>query len=135
MITASIVSALQTDVILTPLLAKNALGKPAVYGQDPPPGDAQFPLILSPGNFGDLPFDTKTSEGRDIQRDVAVYGKTGDGVAIVEEIAERLREIFHNTSFSVQGWGTVLSEVVSGPVANDGDGTVGRVLTVRLVIE
>lgn len=135
MISKAVMDKLRQDSILVDLLSVGDTGKPSVYLQGPPPGTVRFPFIISPGNVADAPFDTKTSQGRDIQRDIAAYDHADNGVAAVEAIAERIRAIFHYTSVSVEGWGTVLTEVISGPIANDGERTVGRLLTVRFVLE
>jgi hypothetical protein len=107
---------------------------PAIYTIDPAPGNA-FPYIIAAGDVSHIPSDTKTSYGREIQRDIRCYDRALGSAARVEALAERVRSLFHNQLVQVPGFTNVLSSVPSGPFVADGEGVYGRVVTVRLLLE
>jgi hypothetical protein len=123
------------DGTLTALLSTYE-GAPAVFTNDPAPPDAVLPFVVTAGEFAVAPFDTKTRNGRTVYRDVRCYAKELGSAEQIEDIAERVRALFHRYALPVGGFTTVLCDV-SGPTpAPDDDETVtGRIVSVRLVIQ
>jgi hypothetical protein len=133
MITAAIYTRLANDATLTALLAKYD-GSPAIFTTDPAPGDAVLPFIVTAGEAVNSPFDTKTTRGNTVWRDVRCYGQASGSAAKIEAIADRVRDLLHRQTLSVAGYNYVLSEC-SGPVVADEQDVYGRILTVKLTIE
>lgn len=131
-VTAAIYERLTEDATLVGLLATYG-GAPAVFTADPAPGDATLPYIVSAGQVSDVAFDTKTTRGRDVQRDVRCYAEIGGSVATIEAIAERVRELLHRHALVVDGYETWIAQC-SGPIQADEEAAYGRVVTVRLVM-
>lgn len=129
-LTPALHAALSEDTQLAGMLAKYK-GLPAVFTSRPVPGAAKEPYIISAGEVNDLPWDTKNSRGREVRRDVAVYAEADGSPLVVEAIAERVRTILHRRALVIQGYNWVISDV-TGPIALDGDGSYGRVLTLTL---
>lgn len=132
-LTAAIHERLAGDSSLAALLAVYD-GGPAVFTTDPAPGDAALPYIVSAGDVADAPFDTKTTRGRQVWRDVRCYAPASGSAAIVEEIAERVRWLLHRHLLEVDGHETWIAEA-SGPVGADEENAYGRIITVRLVLQ
>lgn len=127
-LTAALYDLLTGDATLAALLATYN-GSPAVFTTDPAPGDAEKPYIVSAGHVVDLPFDTKTSLGREVQRDVRCYAEADGSAVVVEAIAERVRALLHRQALNVSGFRWILSGVTGPTVADERD-VYGRVLTV-----
>lgn len=133
-ITQAIYDRLAGDVTLATLLATYA-GRLAMFTIDPAVPDATKPYIVSNGQWIDGDFDTKTNLGRRIFRDVRCYA-AADGDAIpVEQIAERVRELFHrqHKQITVPGYQVIVAEC-SGPVASNEQDAYGRLVTVKLIM-
>lgn len=107
---------------------------PAVFTQDPPPGKATLPYIITAGSVSDVPWDTKQTRGREIRRDVRCYTVLDDAPDVVEAIAERVRTLFHRQALTVEGFGVWLTECV-GPITADEPDAYGRIVTVRLIMQ
>lgn len=129
-VTAAIYDRLSGDPTLATLLATYS-GEAAVFTIDPPPGDATLPYIVSAGDVVDAAFDTKTTRGRHIWRDVRCYAEADGSAAVVEEIAERVRELLHRAPLTVSGQCVLIAEC-SGPVVADEQDAYGRVVTVQM---
>ena len=108
-------------------------GEPAIFTADPAPGNASLPYIVSAGQVADSAFDTKTTQGRQVWRDVRCYTPAGGSPVTVEAIAERVRALFHRYRLVVDGFETWVAEA-SGPVAADEDDAYGRIVTIRLIL-
>lgn len=109
-------------------------GSPAIFTTDPAPLDAALPFIVTSGEAVNEPFDTKTSRGRSIIRDIRCYTDRTGSTALVEEIADRVRSLFHRASgLTVQGFSVWLMDV-SGPISADEEKAYGRILSIRLGI-
>ncbi len=132
-LTEAIYDRLALDVTLAALLATYQ-GDPAVFTTDPPPGDADLPYIVTAGHVADAPWDTKTTRGRDVYRDVRCYAAADGSAVTVEEIAERVRTLLHRHALAVTDFDTVIAEC-SGPVVADEPDAYGRVVTIRLRME
>lgn len=126
-LTAALYDLLTGDATLAALLATYN-GSPAVFTTDPAPGDAEKPYIVSAGHVVDLPFDTKTSLGREVQRDVRCYAEADGSAVVVEAIAERVRALLHRQALSVSGFRWILSSVTGPAVADERD-VYGRIVT------
>lgn len=121
------------DLALAALLSTYG-GRPAVFTTDPAPGDATFPYVVTAGEVSQPPFDTKTTRGREITRDVRCYDDASGSVIRVEAIAERVRALFHRQWIAITGFNWILAEC-SGPIAADERDAYGRIVTVRMVME
>lgn len=136
----SVYDALVGDEELVAMLSTYS-GRPAVFMTDVAPPNAKYPFIVSSDPVASAEFDTKTTTGRDITRDVRCYdaSRAFDGVAgvprspvVVNRIAERARRVL----IAAQLFGVhLVLKVVSGPVAVDDEEAYGRVVTVRAVVE
>lgn len=122
-----------TDATLAAMLATYD-GAPAVFTTDPAPGDANLPYIVSAGEVVATPFDTKTSRGRQLWRDVRCYSHANGSAIAIEEMAERVRQLFHRQALVVPGFVWIWAEC-TGPIAADEQDAYGRIVTVKLTIE
>jgi hypothetical protein len=109
-------------------------GAPAVFTTDPAPGDALLNYIVSAGEVVDTPFDTKTTRGRTVWRDVRCYANASGSAAEVELMAERVRALFHRQAISITDFEWIWGEC-SGPIVADEQDAYGRIVTVKLTIE
>jgi hypothetical protein len=132
-VTQALYDQLTTDPALAGLLATYG-GAPAVFTTDPAPGNATLPYIITAGAVARLPFDTKTTRGLDIRRDVRCYAAADGSAFTVDAIAERVWELFHRQALPITGFGVWLTEC-AGPLAADERDAYGRIVTVRLVME
>jgi len=132
-LTAAIYDALAGDATLTGLLTTYE-GEPAIFTVFPAPRDAELPYIVSAGDVAGTPFDTKTTRGREVWRDVKCYASTRGSVVTIEAIADRVYVVLHRQELFIGGHGWVLSEC-TGPIAADERDAYGRIVTVRVVAE
>jgi len=121
------------DAALVAMLATYD-GAPAVFTTDPVPGDALLPYIVTAGEVVGTPFDTKTSRGRTVWRDVRCYDNANGSAVQVELMAERVRALFHRQAISITDFAWIWGEC-SGPIMADELEAYGRVVTVKLTIE
>ena len=133
MLTQAIYDRLAADATLTGMLATYK-GEPAIFTTEPAPGDASLPYIITAGNVAAAPFDTKTTRGRTIVRDVRCYAAASGSAATVEAIAERVRTLLHRRALEIPGFVWIWAEC-SGPIAADEQDAYGRIVTVRMTIE
>lgn len=132
-ITAAIYERLAGDATLAAMLATYQ-GTPAVFTDPDVPEGAGTPYVHAAGNVAAVPFDTKTTRGRDITRDIVCVVDAAAGMARCEAIAERVRALFHRQRVAVAGHETIIAEA-SGPVLVPTDGTrYALAVTVRLVV-
>lgn len=129
-VTPAIYALLADDATLASLLATYA-GLPAVFTTDPAPGNAELPYIVTAGAVSDVPFDTKDKVGRQIMRDVRCYAAATGSTAVVEAMAERVRELLHRQQVAVDGIGWLMSNC-TGPLAADSLKAYGRIVTVTM---
>lgn len=132
-LTSAIYERLSGDATLVALLTTYE-DLPAIFTTDPAPGDASMPYIVTAGEIAQSPFDTKTTRGRDISRDIRCYAPAGGSAQTVETIAERVRALLHRQELAVDGFEWMLSEC-SGPIVADEQDAYGRIVSVRLVIQ
>jgi len=132
-VTEAIYDALAGDGTLTALLTTYG-GEPAIFTTDPAPGDAELPYIVSAGEVAQTPFDTKTTRGRAVVRDVRCYTEASGSAVAVEAIAERVRALLHRQTLAISDFECVVADC-SGPVAADGQDAYGRIVSIRLTIE
>jgi hypothetical protein len=132
-LTEALYDKLAGDPTLVGLLATYN-GAPSIFTIDPAPEGADLPFIVAAGHVVDLAWDTKTTRGRDVWRDIRCYSDADGSAITVEAIAERVRALLHRTEISVTGFTRVVAEC-SGPVAADEQDAYGRVVTVRYVLE
>lgn len=132
-ITAAIYNKLAGDATLTAMLSTYG-GNPAIFTMDPAPGDATLPYIVSAGEASQAPFDTKTSRGRDLIRDVRCYADADGSAITIEAIAERVRALLHRQSLTIAGFDWIISDV-TGPIVADERDHYGRVISLSLKAE
>jgi len=132
-LTQALYDRLSTDPTLAGLLATYR-GGPAVFTTDPAPGDAAMPLIVTAGEVTQTPWDTKSTRGREIYRDVRCYTEASGSSLLVELIAEQVRALLHRFELTIAGYKVIVAEV-SGPTVADEQDAYGRILSVRLVVE
>lgn len=132
-ITAAFYDLLAGDPTLAGLLSTYG-GNPAVFTTDPAPGDAIMPYVVTAGEVSLIPFDSKTTLGRTIMRDVRCYTAADGSTVAVEAIAERVRALFHRQWIVIAGFNWILAEC-SGPIVADERDAYGRIVTVRMTME
>lgn len=132
-ITAAIYDVLAGDATLVDLLSEYK-GSPAIFTTDPAPGDAELPYIVSAGEVTQLPFDTKTTRGRDLGRDIRCYAPADGSAVVIEAIAERVRALLHRQPLTIAGWNWLIS-IASGPIAADEEDAYGRIISLSLVAQ
>lgn len=130
-LTAAIYDKLAGDTTLVDLLSTYK-GSPAIFTTDPAPGDAELPYIVTAGEVSQAPFDTKTTRGRDLIRDVRCYAAADGSAVVIEAIAERVRALLHRQPLNINGFKWILSNV-SGPIVADERDVYGRVISVSLI--
>lgn len=133
-ITKAVFNVLNGDSTLTDMLSTFD-GVPAIFTTDPTPLKAKLPYIVTAGQVSDVAFDTKTTDGRDFVRDIRCYSKNTRGSTDeIEDIAERVRFLFHRKPFTITGFGVIISNV-TGPIARDEEDVYGRILTLQSTME
>lgn len=132
MLTAAIDARLRGDATLVAMLA-DFNGRAAVFTTDPVPGTASMPYIVTAGEVTDSAYDTKTTLGRELRRDVRCYAPIAGSVVTIEAIAERVRELLHRQPLSVDGYDVWMAEC-SGPIVADEPDAYGRIVTVRTIM-
>lgn len=131
-ITAAVYDRLAGDPTLVDLVSVYK-GNPAIFTVDPAPGDAELPYIVTAGEVSQAPFDTKTTRGRDLIRDVRCYAAEDGSAVVVEAMAERVRALLHRQLLTISGFTWLISDV-SGPIVADESDTYGRIVSLSLVI-
>lgn len=134
-VTKAIFDRLNGDATLTGGLAAYpaAAGTKAIFSRRPVPPDAVPPWVVIQEVSG-IPFDTKTSRGRDLLYDVSVFADATGSIVTVEDLVERCRTLLHRHLLSVAGWTTIIADV-TGPVEAPTDETLyGRTISLRLVL-
>jgi len=121
------------DATLVGLLATYR-DEPAFFTTDPAPGDATKPFGVSAGEVATSPWDTKTTRGREVWRDVRFYADADGSAVVVEALAERARALLHRQTLVVDGFSMIVAEC-SGPIVADEADAYGRILTIRLILE
>jgi len=121
------------DATLTAMLSEYAENTPAVFTVAPVPEDAELPYIITEGEIANLPFDTKSLNGREVIRDIRCYTAASGSASDVEEIAERVRALFHWQSISIDNYEDSFFTEVSNILTADEDGVYGRIVTVRMI--
>jgi len=132
LVTEAIYDRLVGDYDLGALLASYGEA-PAVFTVDPVPGDATLPYVVTAGQVWARAFDTKTTRGRELSRDVRCYTEADGSAILVEAIAEQVRELLHRQPLTIEGFGVWLMEC-SGPVAMSEPDVQGRIVSVRITI-
>lgn len=132
-LTQAIYAKLAGDPDLIAMLASyNDL--PAIFTVDPAPGDASLPYIVTAGEVAQSPFDTKTTQGRRLVRDVRCYAHADGSAVVIEAIAERVRALLHRQKIEIDGYRWLISDV-AGPIVADEPDHYGRVLSLSLTAQ
>ena len=109
-------------------------GQPNIFSSGFVPESAVLPWVEFDGQFSSIPFDTKTTNGRELFTDIRAVGKRSSSAVDVEAIAERVYFLFKDHSLSVAGFGTILGDC-SGPESANGSETIVRVVPCSLKIQ
>ena len=132
-LSAALHARMVADAPLVALLASYD-GQPAVFTVDPPPDNARLPYVITPGALATNPFDTKDLRGRELYQDIRCYTARTGSTVLVEDIADRVRWLFHRRPLVVDGQPSLLTSV-TGPRVATSDDAYGRLLTVRVVLD
>lgn len=132
-ITAAVYDVLSGDATLTALLSTYE-GEPGIFTARKVPEEASLPYIVTTGSVAVTTFDTKTTRGRMITRDVRCYAPAGGSAETVETIAERVRTLLHRQSIAIDDFTWVMAEC-TGPIEADEQDAYGRIVTVSMTIE
>lgn len=107
---------------------------PAIFTVDPVPEDAEFPYIVLTGAVVQTPYDTKTSQGRQIWVDIRCYSEASGSSITVDAIAETVRGLLHRQSLSGADFSSIWIEC-EGPIVADDGRSYGRLVTAKITIE
>ncbi|MCJ7529799.1 MAG: DUF3168 domain-containing protein [Anaerolineales bacterium] len=132
-LTATIFDRLAGDIILTGMLSEYK-GIPAIFTTDPAPGDAILPYIVTAGEVTQSPWDTKTTRGRSLTRDVRCYADADGSAVLIETIAERVRALLHRQALAIGGYQWVISDC-GGPIVADEPGSYARIISLSLTAQ
>lgn len=131
--TEAIYHQLRNDAELVSMLATYG-GLPAIFTIDPVPGDAVLPYIVTAGQIADTSWDTTYSEGRIIVRDIRCYTEATGSMIAVENMAERVRYLFHRRTIPVDRYDNVITKCtgpIQGPEEED---AYGMIVTVEMYL-
>ncbi|WP_268915633.1 tail completion protein gp17 [Aureimonas psammosilenae] len=119
------------DSALTALLGEWQ-GNPSIITFRPVPDDAERPIILASTTVSDVDRDITNARGRQVVRDIAIYGRADSQFDAVEIAAERVRALFHRRPLTVAGF-RVIVVTATGPILapTDPDET-GRIITLTI---
>lgn len=132
-LTPSIYDKLALDATLVAMISTYQ-GSPAVFTTDPAPGDAALPYIVTAGEVSQAPFDTKTSRGRSLIRDVRCYAAADGSAVVVEAMAERVRALLHRQPLTIDGFDWIVSDC-GGPIVADEIDAYGRIISLSLLAQ
>ena len=132
-VTQAIYTRLANSVALVDMLAEYN-GAPAIFTTDPAPDDAVMPYIVAAGNVAAAPFDAKDCLGQTVTRDVRCYANANGSAAVVEEIAEKVRQLLHRQQLSITGYNWIMSDA-TGPISADERFVYGRIITVSVTAQ
>lgn len=132
-LTAAIFDKLAGDAVLVNWLSEYQ-GAPAIFTTDPAPGDAVPPYLVTAGEIAQSPWDTKTTRGRQLIRDVRCYAKADGSAVLVEAIAERVRKLLHRQALAIGGYTWIVSDC-GGPIVADESGYYGRIISLSLTAQ
>lgn len=119
------------DTALTSLLGTYGAG-PSILTQRPVPTQAKRPLVLAATVAADVEQDFVNAHGREVTRDVGVYGAAPNHFDAVVAAAERVRALFHRRSLTLPGYYS-LPIVASGPIDAPADPQeIGRIVTLTI---
>ncbi|WP_427023038.1 tail completion protein gp17 [Aureimonas ureilytica] len=127
----AIYARLAGDALLTASLGTWE-GNPSIFTFRPVPDGAEYPIALAAEVVSDVNADAVTARGRQIVRDIAIYGKAESQFDAVEAAAERVRALFHRQPLEVDGFRVIVvtaSGPMSGPAEPD---EIGRIVTLTI---
>ena len=132
-LTQAIFDKLSGDPTLTAMLGEYK-GMPSVFTVDPAPGDAALPYVVTSGESSQKSFDTKTTRGRSLIRDVRCYADADGSAVLIETIAERVRALLHRQALTIDGYQWVISDC-GGPIVADEPGSYARIISLSLTAQ
>lgn len=130
-LTAAVYARMAGDGELASLLA-TWKDLPAVFTQDPPPAGAVLPYIVTPGQLATIPFDTKDERGEELFRDIRIYDKATGSQKRVEDIAARVKDLFHRQPLVVDGRAVLMVEVTGPRLGPQEDEAYARIVTLHV---
>lgn len=105
---------------------------PSVFTARPVPVGAGYPVVICATTVSDMSADSMNVNGRLITRDISVYGKVPVHFDAVDEIAEKIRQIFHRKALDVAAF-RVINVSASGPISAPSEaGEVGKVVSIEI---
>ena len=113
---------LRTDAALVAALGSYQ-SAPCIFLDQLVPPLAPRPYIWGPATDADEPWDTKRDLGRDVIRSLWCVTDATASPAVVRQMAEQVRNLFHRFPLTVAGYTTVVASC-SGPVQGETDDTV-----------
>lgn len=111
--------------------------RPAVFMRHPAPSGAKYPYVLSGSDVTVRDEDFIRAPKPIVVRNISVYGEQKAHFREVEQIARRLRELFHRNPRALQVDGFHVIEITvigpfDAPVSDDQNAGKAVSLTVRL---
>ena len=107
-------------------------GLPAIFTKRPVPDAATRPIVIAATVVSDVDADLVASRGREITRDIAVYGDARSDFDKVMDAAEIIRNLFHRRKLAVTGWRTVRLKA-RGPIEAPAEPQdIGRIVTLTI---
>lgn len=131
-LTKAVYDVMANDATLTAMLATYQ-GAPAIFTGDKIPEGADYPRIISQGCIMDAPYDNKEVMGREVMKDIRCYARSTSSMTEIEEIAERVRTLFHEADLTITGYSATYCHVTGViPAPTSGPHVVGRIVTIHV---
>ena len=121
------------DATLAGLLASYR-GGPAIFTTQPIPPDAPMPYVLIQPPASDTSIRSLDNNeiGREVERDVSIFGVATGSNRMIQDSAERIRTITHGAHLDVDGFRRVKVRA-TGPVQLSADSdSYGRQVSLHL---
>lgn len=112
-------------------------GQPSIFsrtGERAVPSDAAGIWVVINAPLAAPSFDTKTSDGKEVTVDIAVYGDDTGDPAPVDDLAEIIRLLLHRRPVQVVGYVVLISKAIGPIEAPVEDSVYGRIVTVQLTL-
>lgn len=107
-----------------------------VFTQKIVPPTALLPYVHVKPQAVETPWDTFTRAGREVQKDVAVYAETGGpGEEAADDLADRIRSVFHGRPFPVPGWHCATVTAIGPADVPDEVGYAALIVTLRVRLQ
>jgi len=124
--------AIRAKLIENPVIVANIStfsGAPSIFTVEPIPSDVQLPYMIV-SNVSEVPFDTKTEDGREVLTDIRVYSQANGNVSLMDLLVDEIYGTFHNQIIAASGYENVITRVREITVLDEID-VYGRVVTIN----